>query len=185
MGLALKSESNKRAGVDAGIGALLFTLPGPVPPIRNAVLSPHGEFLAVSTEHENAVQLFACASGKKFLLEGHHDFVSGLAFSPDGAMLATGSMDSTIHLWHTTDGTAAGFLPGHLDEVTDLAFSPDGRTLASVDQRESLKLWHLPTLREVFSEVLLHAGRHLQFSPDGKRLAINTDEDRLLILDAP
>ncbi len=96
-----------------------------------------------------------------------------------------GSMDGTIRLWRTADGVAAGFLPGHLEDVDDLAFSPDGRTLASVCQRESLKLWHLPTLREVFSEALPHAGRHLRFSPDGKRLVVNTDEDKLLILEAP
>ena len=170
---------------DTGTGALRATLPGPLPPIRNAALSPLGKFLAVSTERENAVQLFACASRKKLLLKGHHDFVSGLAFSPDGATLATGSMDGSIRLWRTADGTAAGMLPGHLDEVTDLAFSPDGRTLASVDQRESVKLWHLPTLREVFFEPLPHAGQHLQFSPDGKRLVINTDVDKLLIWEAP
>jgi WD40 repeat protein len=94
-------------------------------------------------------------------------------------------MDGTIRLWRTRDGASAGMLPGHLEETTEVAFSPDGRTLASIGEEESLKLWQLPTLREVFLLPLPHAGHHLQFSPDGKRLAVNTDADKLLILEAP
>ncbi len=170
---------------DAEAGTLQNAFSGPLPPIRAAVLSARGKILATSVERENSAAVFDCATGKKIELTGHHDFVSELAFSPDDATLATGSIDGTIRLWRTRDGASAGLLPGHLQETTDIAFSPDGRTLASVGQRESLKLWHLPTMREVFSQPLPHAGRHLQFSPDGKRLAVNTDEDKLLILEAP
>ncbi len=178
-----------RAGVarvwNAEDGTLQKTFAGPAAPIRNAALSPRGKFLVVSVERENAISLFDCASGKLLRLEGHHDFASGLDFSPDSAVLASGSMDGTIRLWRTADGATAGVLPGHLQETTDVAFSPDGRTLASVGQEESLKLWHLPTMREVYSQPLPHAGQHLQFSPDGKRLIVNTKEDKLLILEAP
>ena len=179
-------DANGRARVwEVASGVLQRTFDGPVPPIRNAMLSPLGKYLAVCVERENSVSLFDCTTGKCFSLAGHHDFVSGLAFSPDNSTLATGSMDGNIRLWRTSDGAGLGILPGHLEETTDVAFSPDGRTLASVGQLESLKLWHLPTMREVFSEALPHAGHHVQFSPDGKRLAVNTAENKLLILEAP
>jgi WD40 repeat protein/predicted Ser/Thr protein kinase len=166
-------------------GGVLRTLQGPVPPIRNAVLSSRGKQMAVCVERENVARLFDCASGGERQLAGHRDFVSGLAFSPDGSTLATGSMDGTIRLWNTTNGESIGSLAGHMQETTDVAFSPDGRTLASLGQNESLKMWHLPTLREVVSENEPYAGSCLRFSPDGRKLAVETDTDKLRLLSAP
>jgi WD40 repeat protein len=166
-------------------GGVLRTLQGPVPPIRNAVLSSRGKQMAVCVERENVARLFDCASGGERQLAGHRDFVSGLAFSPDGSTLATGSMDGTIRLWNTTSGESTASLAGHMQETTDVAFSPDGRTLASLGQSESLKLWHLPTLREVVSENDPRAGLFLRFSPDGLKLAVETGANSLRILAAP
>ena len=166
-------------------GGLIGSLQGPSPPLRNIVLGPGGRQLLVCVERENFARLYDCRTGKEFNLGGHKDFVGGMAFSPDGTLAATGSMDGTIRLWQTADGSFRAALPGHVGETTDLAFSPDGRTLASLCRKDSLKLWHLPTLREVYSQPVPNAGGFLQFSPDGRRLAVNTDDDQLLLLDAP
>ena len=170
---------------NAATGRQLTTIKGPVPPVRNVVLGPKGRQLAVSVERENFVRLYDCASLRELRLAGHRDFVSGLTFSPDGSTLATGSIDGTIRLWDTATGRETASLPGHMQETTDVAFSPDGRTLASLSQNESLKLWHLPTLREVLTEEFPHAGMALQFSSDGRRLAVVTDENKLRLLEAP
>ncbi|MGA2750284.1 MAG: serine/threonine-protein kinase [Verrucomicrobiota bacterium] len=170
---------------NADTGRLLRAIKGPPPPLRNAVLSPLGEQIAVCVERENVARLYDCATGVERQLAGHRDFVSGLAFSPDGSTLATGSMDGTIRLWNTATGIIIASLPGHMQETSDVAFSPDGRTLASLGQNESVKLWHLPTLREVVSENDPQAGIWLMFSPDGRKLAVETGAGKLRLLAAP
>ncbi len=160
-------------------------LKGPLPRIRNAVLSPWNKQIAVCVERENFARLYDLATGKERQLAGHRDFVSGLAFSPDDTLLATGSMDGTIRLWNTADGTANAALPGHIQETTDVAFSPDGRTLASLGRNESLKLWHLPTLRGLVTESVPHAGNWVRFLPDGHNLVLEADNDKLRLLPAP
>ena len=166
-------------------GVLMRGMQGPAPPIRNAVLSPMGKRMAVCVEREEVAHVYDCDTGAKITLAGHRDFVSGLAFSPNGSRLATGSMDGTIRLWDPVTGETIASLPGHLQETTDVAFSPDGRTLASLGRNESFKLWHLPTLREVVSQEVPRAGMGLWFSPDGRKLAVETDTDKLRLLAAP
>src|SRR5271156_3757489 len=61
--------------------------------------------------------------------------VHGVALSPDGHTLASGSFDHTVRVWDLTDpahpAPLGGPLTGHTNVVLSVAFSPDGHTLAS------------------------------------------------------
>lgn len=108
-------------------------------------------------------------------LEAHPGKIRALAFSPDGARLASGSDDRTVRLWRATDGKLLAAFDGHTKAIKALAFSPNGRLLISASEDQTMKVW------DARSGTLLHTAavekggidgiNSIAFSPDGKRLA--------------
>ena len=87
---------------DVSTGEHLFTLEETGSRIRSAVLSvdfsPDGRTL-VSGNWRYVYVWDVMTGGLKRVLEGHADWVNGVAFSLDGRTLASGSEDGTILMW--------------------------------------------------------------------------------------
>ncbi|MFN9835189.1 MAG: WD40 repeat domain-containing protein, partial [Pseudanabaena sp.] len=65
------------------------------------------------------------------VLRGHSDRILSVTFSPNGQILASGSADRTIKLWHPQTGKLIKTLQGHRSWIWEIAISPDNKFLAS------------------------------------------------------
>ncbi len=107
----------------------------------------------------------------------HGDRVYDVAFSPDGAQLASASRDGMVKLW-SREGNLLEILDGHGDRVNSVAFGPDGKILASASDDKTVKLWSrqgrlLHTLPEAQHQAQGHNSyvTSVTFSPDGRTIA--------------
>ncbi|MGF7237929.1 MAG: WD40 repeat domain-containing protein [Frankia sp.] len=77
------------------------------------------------------------------ILAGHTAKVWSVAFTPDGATLATASGYRSVRLWHVVTGQQTAVLTGHTRTVTSVTFFPDGGTLATASYDDTVRLWDL------------------------------------------
>jgi WD40 repeat protein len=131
--------------------------------------SPDGRTLAVASD---GVQLWdvrrrTLLARLPKVVEG----VGGVAFSPDGRILATSDFFG-VHLWDVRRRALLATLPARA--AGGVAFSPDGNTLAAATTN-GVQLWDVEQRGRLAT---LIGGAHLiegvVFSPNGRSLAVTT-----------
>jgi WD40 repeat protein len=111
-------------------------------------LSPDGRWLAAggwlsgTLEEICAIRLYDFATGNLVaLLKGHSNVVFGLAFSPDGKRLISGSGDNTAIIWDVDGHSLVRRLDGHKNHIYAVAFTPDGLRAVTGSDDATLRLW--------------------------------------------
>ena len=87
-------------------------------------------------------RFWKAATGKaKWVLNGHSQTVSTVAFSRDGTRILSGSWDGTVRIWNAVTGEIERVLEGHSDLVLSVAFSPDGTHVVAGSWNKSVLVW--------------------------------------------
>ncbi len=109
--------------------------------------------------------------------------VFGVAFSPDGEILASAHNDNTVRMWEVETRELKRTLVGHQAAVRSVAFSPNGNILASGGMDARVLLWDLDTGR--LKRIIRPGGTvwGIAFSPDGNTLATGTEYGHVSIWD--
>ena len=109
----------------------------------------------------------------------HRGWVRGIAFTPDGSRVVTGSADHTVRVWDADTGKPAGESMVNDHSVNSMALSPDGKMIlvgcGNVGNTEgNARLWELATGRPLFTLPTGGPVWGAAISGDGRHLATGT-----------
>jgi WD40 repeat protein len=150
--------------------------------------SPDGRTIA-SGAWDREIHLRDAATGQtRAVLRGHAHYVAALAFSPDNRWLISRSGDKTIRIWDLATGEPRVVLPhiglGLADCPHEIAVTPDGKHFVS-PIGTALHFWTLPEGREAGTWHLpSDSARAIQYSPDGRRVAVVDNSPNVPVFDA-
>lgn len=165
-------QANQLRGTDIALAMQLSLAAYRISPTAEAVSS-----LLNSTATVPATRLLGPAGTE----------MHAVAFSPDGAVLATGSGDGSVRLWNaraTGQPAQLGTADSVSGPVMSIAFSPDGKTLAASGGAAGVTLWDVSDPRHPVLRGRIPAGRGadvnaVAFSPDDRTLATGSENGRV------
>ncbi|EIJ41111.1 WD40 repeat-containing protein [Beggiatoa alba B18LD] len=154
--------------------------------INALAVSPDGQFLAsAGRELEHSISLWSVTDAHELRrFKGHTGRIpaSGLAFSPDGTLLASASFDKTARLWEVATGKRIRLYQGHTQDVEAIRFSPNGQYVITASSDKTLRLWSIKNDQSL-NVLSGHQNSILDvvFLPEGRRV-LSASRDRTLRL---
>lgn len=146
-----------------------------------------GPVVNVAISHDEQLIAGGCADGiikiwrlkemgaETLKPDSNHDFIQncGLAFSPNGRILASGGRNGDITLWSVKTAKVLRGLAGDGTLIAPIAFSPNGKYLACGGSDNATRIWNVET-GALSATLTTRIGSitEVAFFPDGRGAAI-------------
>jgi serine/threonine protein kinase len=155
-------------------------------------LSPHplAPLLPLPLKAVMDEDLLPPAQTAHVIYQGHRDKVHMLAWSPDGKLIASSSLDETLQIWLSNTGNHILTYHNNVLQPQVLAWSPDGTYLASTGGllSETVQVWEALSGRISTRHATYHGHSEtinaLAWSLDGKYIASASDDRTVQVWEA-
>jgi WD40 repeat protein len=120
------------------------------------------------------------------IADAQDDYVRGVAFSPNGALLAIGRENGVVTIWDMAAGAVADtFGPLRNERITAIAFNPSGTVLAAANHDGTIILWDVAarTILDVL-DGSPQGVASVAFSPNERFFVAGLEDGRVAIWDA-
>ena len=114
-------------------------------PAGTLAWGPGNTLIARPNNRHDALEILDSQSGQVLrVLSGNSQRIASLSWSPDGALLAVGTLDGKAHLWNVKSDSNEPFvtLDAHAGGITALAWKSETQGLITAGEDGKIEIWN-------------------------------------------
>jgi len=174
-------------------GEELVILHGHDHEVTSVSWSPDGRHIASACHRDSnfgdgpddTVRIWDSATGLNLSILRHEGPPNSMAFSPDGMLLLTVSLNDGVRLWNPGTGTLSSGVCGKEALVRHADWSPDGTKLVTGSSDGSLRLWSVNSGHPLLTYCQLESAVwRVSFSPNGQLIAAKLADGAVAVLES-